>query len=132
MLVLLSRGNPRFESATCMVSRGDVSRGIELLQTAVTALHEDGYEVCRPQLSVALAEGLAKTGERELACSAVGEEIAWVKAQGRVVDLADLLCMKGEILNSMSQQDASEGIARLLQALEIAQQRGLLDRKSVV
>ena len=108
------------------VSRGDLSRGIELLQTAVAALHEDGYEVCRPQLSVALAEGLAKTGKRELACSAVHEEIAWVKARGRVVDLADLLVVKGKILSSMSQEDTSEGIACLLQALEIAQQRGLL------
>jgi predicted ATPase len=43
-----------------------------------------------------------------------------------VVDLADLLCVKGKILSSMSQQDASEGIACLLQALEVARQRGLL------
>jgi hypothetical protein len=106
--------------------RGDLSRGIELLQTAVAALHEDGYEVYRPQLTVALAEGLAKTGKRELACSAVREEIAWVKARGRLVDLIDLWCVKGEILSSMSQQDASEGLACLLQALEVAQQRGLL------
>ena len=107
------------------VSRGDVSRGIELLQTAVAALHEDGYEVCRPQLSVALAEGLAMIGKRELACSTVREEIAWVNARGRGVDLADLLVVKGKILSSMS-QDMSEGIACLLQALEIARQRGLL------
>jgi hypothetical protein len=40
-----------------------------------------------------------------------------------VVDLADLLCVKGEILSSMSQQDASEGLACLLQALEVAQRR---------
>ena len=40
--------------------------------------------------------------------------------------LIDLLCVKGEILSSMSQQDASEGIACLLEALEEAQQRGLL------
>jgi len=108
------------------VSRGDLSRGIKLLQTTVAALHEDGYEVYRPQLSVALAKGLAKTGKRELACNAVREEIAWVKARGRVVDLIDLLCVKGEILSSMSEQDASEGLACLLQALEVAQQRGLL------
>ena len=43
-----------------------------------------------------------------------------------MADLIDLLCVKGEILSSMSQQDASEGLACLLEALEVAQQRGLL------
>src|ERR1700723_1537412 len=108
------------------VSRDDLSRGIHLLQTAKAAMHQDGYELYRPQLAVSLAEGLAKAGQPDAACSAVREEIAWAKARGRVADLIDLLCVKGEILSSMSQQDASEGLACLLQALEVAQQRGLL------
>jgi tetratricopeptide (TPR) repeat protein len=89
-------------------------------------MHQDGYELYRPQLAVSLAEGLAKAGQLDAALSAVREEIAWVKARDRVVDLIDLLCVKGKILSSMSQQDASEGLACLLQALEVAQQRGLL------
>jgi hypothetical protein len=40
--------------------------------------------------------------------------------------LIDLLRVKGEILTSMSHQNASEGEACLLQSLEIARQRGLL------
>ena len=84
-------------------------RGIHLLQTAKAAMHQDGYELYRPQLVVSLAEGLAKAGQLDAAHSAVREEIAWVKARGRVVDFIDLLCVKGEILSSMSQQDASEG-----------------------
>jgi predicted ATPase/DNA-binding winged helix-turn-helix (wHTH) protein len=108
------------------VSRDDLSRGIRLLQTAKAAMHQDGYELYRPQLAVSLAEGLAKAGQLDAALSAVREEIAWVKARDRVVDLIDLLCVKGKILSSMSQQDASEGLACLLQALEVAQQRGLL------
>jgi predicted ATPase/DNA-binding winged helix-turn-helix (wHTH) protein len=108
------------------VSRDDLSLGIHLLQTAKAAMHQDGYEVYRPQLVVSLAEGLAKAGQLDAALSVVHEEIAWVKARGRVVDLADLLVVKGKILSSMSQQDASEGIACLLQALEVARQRGLL------
>ena len=75
---------------------------------------------------MSLAEGLAKAGQPDAACSAAREEIAWVKARGRVVDLIDLLCVKGEILSSMSQQDASEGLACLLQALEVAQTRDLM------
>jgi predicted ATPase/DNA-binding winged helix-turn-helix (wHTH) protein len=108
------------------VSRDDLSRGIHLLQTAKAAMHQDGYELYRPQLVVSLAEGLARAGQPDVARSVVREEIAWVKARGRVVDLIDLLCVKGEILSSMSQQDANEGLACLQQALEAAQQRGLL------
>jgi hypothetical protein len=108
------------------VSRDDLSRGIHLLQTAKAAMHQDGYELYRPQLVVSLAEGLAKAGQPDAACSAVREEIAWVKARSRVVDLMDLLVVKGKILISMSQQDANEGLACLQQALEVAQQRGLL------
>jgi predicted ATPase/DNA-binding winged helix-turn-helix (wHTH) protein len=108
------------------VSRDDLSLGIHLLQTAKAAMHQDGYEVYRPQLVVSLAEGLAKAAQLDAALSVLHEEIAWVKARGRVVDLTDLLVVKGKILSSMSQQDASEGIACLLQALEVARQRGLL------
>ena len=49
-----------------------------------------------------------------------------MEARGRLADHMDLLCVKGEILRSMSPQDASEGLACLLQALEVARQRGLL------
>jgi predicted ATPase/DNA-binding winged helix-turn-helix (wHTH) protein len=108
------------------VSRGDLSRGIELLQTALAALHEDGYELYRPQLSVNLAEGLARTGARDLAYSTICEAVTWAETRGRVLGLIDLLRVKGEILTSMSHQNTSEGEACLLQSLELARQRGLL------
>jgi predicted ATPase/DNA-binding winged helix-turn-helix (wHTH) protein len=108
------------------VSRGDLSQGVELLQTALATLHEDGYELYRPQLSVTLAEGLAKTERRELAYSTICEAVSWAKTRDRVLELVDLLRVKGEILTSMSQQNASEGEACLLQSLQLARQRGLL------
>ena len=108
------------------VSHGDLSRGIGLLQTALAALHEDGYELYRPQLSVTLAEGLAKTGRRERAYSTICEALGWAETRGRVLDLIDLLRVKGEILTSMSQEHTSEGEAFLLQSLKLAQERGLL------
>jgi predicted ATPase/DNA-binding winged helix-turn-helix (wHTH) protein len=108
------------------VSRGDLSRGIQLLQTALAALHEDGYELYRPQFSATLAEGLAKTGERELAYSTICEAVSWAETRGRVLTFIDLLRAKGEILTSMSPQHISEGEACLLQSLELARERGLL------
>jgi hypothetical protein len=108
------------------VSRGDLSRGIELLQTALAALHEDGYELYRPQLSVTLAEGLAKTGEREFAYSTICEAVTWTESRGRILTFIDLLRAKGDILISMSEQHTSGGEACLLQSLELARERGLL------
>ena len=108
------------------VLRGDLSRGIELLQTALAALHEDGYELYRPQLSVMLVEGLAKTGERELAYSTICEAVTWAESRGRILNLIDLLRVKGEILTSMSEQHTSQGEACLLHSLQLARQRGLL------
>jgi predicted ATPase/DNA-binding winged helix-turn-helix (wHTH) protein len=107
-------------------SRGDLSRGVELLQTALAALHEDGYELYRPQLSVTLAEALATSGQRELAYITSCEAVTWAETRGRILELIDLLRVKGEILTSMSQQHASEGEACLLQSHQLARERGLL------
>jgi hypothetical protein len=89
-------------------------------------MHEDGYGLYRPQLSLTLAEGLSKTGQRELAYSTICDAVAWAETRGRILELIDLLRVKGEILTSMSQQDASEGEACLLQSLQLARERGLL------
>jgi predicted ATPase len=97
-----------------------------LLQTALAALHEDGYELYRPLLSVTLAEGLAKTGEHELAHTTICEAVRWAETRGRTLELINLLRVKGEILTSMSPQDVGEGEACLLRSLQLARQRGLL------
>ena len=108
------------------VSRGDLLRGIELLQTALAALHENGYELYRPQLSLTLVEGLAKIGERELAYSTICEAVTWAETRGRVLSFIELSRVKGEILTSISRQHTSEGEACLLQSLQLARERGLL------
>jgi predicted ATPase/DNA-binding winged helix-turn-helix (wHTH) protein len=108
------------------VSHGDLWRGIKLLQTALADLHEDGYELYRPHLSVALAEGLARTGERDLAYSTVCAAVSWAEPRDRIPELINLLRLKGEIVTSMSPRNTPEGEASLLSALELARQRGLL------
>jgi predicted ATPase/DNA-binding winged helix-turn-helix (wHTH) protein len=108
------------------VSRGDLSRGIELLQTTLAALHEDGYELYRPQFSVTLAEGLATAGRHELAYSTICEAVTWAETRARTLHFVNLLRAKGDILTSMSPQDTSEGEACLLESLQLARQRGQL------
>jgi len=108
------------------VSRGELSRGIQLLRAAIASLHEDGYELYRPPLSGVLAEGLAKSGERELAYSTICEAVSWAETRGRKLHFVELLRVKGEILTSLSADDSARGEAYLLQSLELARQLGLL------
>jgi predicted ATPase len=107
------------------ISRDDLARGIELLQTAVAALHEDGYELYRPWFSGWLAKGLTKSGRRELASSTICEAVAWAETRGRALDFIDLLRRKGEILSLTTPADISEGEAHIRQSLELARERRL-------
>jgi predicted ATPase len=80
----------------------------------------------RPPFSATLAEALAKTGRRELAYSTICDAVTWAETRGRLLHLIELLRVKGEILTSMPQQDASDDEASLLQALTLAREQGLL------
>jgi predicted ATPase len=108
------------------VLRGELLRGVQLLRTAISDLHEDGYELYRPQLSGALATGLAESGQRELAYSTIGDALVWAEARGRKLHFVELLRLKGEILASLSPGDIARGEAYQLQSLELAQNLGLL------
>jgi predicted ATPase len=108
------------------VSRGNLAEGIELLQTALAALREDGYELYRPQFCQTLAEGLGKAGQRKVAYSTICEAVTWAEARGRILELIGLLRVKGEILTSMSQRGSNEGEVCLLQSLQFARERALL------
>ena len=107
-------------------ARGDLSRGIELLQNALAALRENGYELYRPQLSLTLAEALAKAGEGDLAYTTICEAVRWAETRDRSLQLIELSRVKGEILLSMPQPDVNEGEACLLESLRLARERGLL------
>ena len=108
------------------VSCGELSRGIQLLRTAIASLHEDGYELYRPQLSGALAKALAQSGQRELARSTIFEAVTWAETRDRKLHLVELLGVAGEILTSSSAHTSDRGEAYLLQSLGLARQLGLL------
>src|SRR5580692_10607326 len=105
------------------IARGDLSRGIGLLQTTIAALHEDGYEFHRPHFSLTLAEGLASAGQYQLAYSTICEAVTWAETRARTLHFIDLLRVKGDILTSIS---VGEAEACLLESLELARRRGLL------
>ena len=108
------------------VSCGELSRGIELLRAAIASLHEDGYELYRPQLSGTLARALAQSGQRELARNTICEAVTWAETRERKLHFVELLGVKGEILAASSADDSAPGEACLLRSLELARQLGLL------
>jgi predicted ATPase/DNA-binding winged helix-turn-helix (wHTH) protein len=108
------------------VSRGELSHGIQLLQTAIAALHQEGWEPYRAYFTVSLAEGLARAGKHEAAHTAVCEAVARADRRGDMLDLSNLLRVKGEVLSSMPGPHTAEADTCLRQALEIANDHGFL------
>lgn len=108
------------------VERGDVSRGISLLKTSIAALHAQNYGLYVPQLSLTLAEGLAKAQQLDLAYRTICEAVTWAETRKRTVDFIDLLRVRGEIMVGLSPELAMEGESYLSRSFELARQRGLL------
>jgi tetratricopeptide (TPR) repeat protein len=108
------------------ILRGELLRGIDLLQKALVSLHEDGYELYRPNLSQVLGEALLESGQWERACLVVDEATEWCEIRGRTHETLDLQRVKAQILIERPPHEMREGEARLLSALDMAKQQGLL------
>ena len=108
------------------VLRGELLRGINLLQTALVSVDEDGYGLYRPHLSRVLGEALLESGQWERASLVVDEAIEWCENRGRTHETHDLQRVKAQILIERPPHEMREGEARLLGVLDVAKQQGLL------
>jgi predicted ATPase/DNA-binding winged helix-turn-helix (wHTH) protein len=108
------------------ILRGDPSRGIELVQTALPALRAFGHELYRGLFSALLAEGFAKTGRIELARTTICETVTWAENHGRSDDLPELLRIKAEILIAISPADTSEAERCLASSRELSRRQSAL------
>ncbi len=108
------------------ILRGEPSRGTELLQTALAAMHRDGYEFYRGVFSGALAEGFAALGQAELAHSTICDAVNWAEGHGASADLPELLRIKGETLILLSPGDTQQAEMCLAGSLRLAQQQSAL------
>ena len=108
------------------ILRGDLSRGIELVQTALASLRAIGHELYRCMLSARLAEGFAKSGRTDLAYVTICEALTWAEGHGRSAELPELLRMKGEILIASSPANTTEAQACLESSLQLARAQSAL------
>jgi predicted ATPase len=112
--------------ACLAIARGDLSRGIQLLQTALAALHQEGFEHYRTRFTVYLVEGLARAGKHEAAHTAICEAVARADTRGDMLDLSTLLLVKGEVLSSMPGPHAAGAETCLQRSLQLANEHGFL------
>jgi predicted ATPase/DNA-binding winged helix-turn-helix (wHTH) protein len=108
------------------ILRGDPSRGIDLIQSALAALRAFGHEWYRGVFSALLAQGFAKAGRIELARKTICEAVTWAEGHGRSDALPELLRTKGEILIAISPASTSEAEGCLASSLELARQQSAL------
>jgi predicted ATPase/DNA-binding winged helix-turn-helix (wHTH) protein len=90
-----------------LVRQGSGDAGIRILQSSVTSLLADRYELFVPVLSCALAEALLASGDVDEARSTVDRALAGISQGGGALSWPELLRLNALILES-SDYDAAE------------------------
>jgi predicted ATPase/DNA-binding winged helix-turn-helix (wHTH) protein len=105
---------------------GEAEAGVRLLRDAIDTLRADRYELHNPTFLGILAEGLAKTGQRDAGLIAVDDAITRVESNGQAVGLPELLRIKATILMSAPQADLPRAEELLQRSLELASRQHAL------
>jgi tetratricopeptide (TPR) repeat protein len=108
-----------------LVMRGEAERGMVLLRRSLEALHGHRYGLLTA-FSIALAQGLSRTGEGGEALATIDEAIALVEHNGDLFGFPELLRIKADILASMPNPDLIGGERYLTRSLELAGQQSSL------
>lgn len=110
--------------AEAMVQRGDVEEGSNLLRRSIASLEADRYWLYTPGFGAALAVALASSGQAAPAMRVIDGMIEATVARGGLLNLPELLRVKGEICTSMG--DEREARALFRRALELAEKQSAL------
>ena len=116
----------QFLSGKLMIERGDIERGVAVLNDAFEACRRTGWRMSYPEFKGALAMGLSGLGQLDEALAAVNEGLDGAVQGEHGYDLffAELLRIKGEILLRREVATAAED--SFVQAIDIARQQEAL------
>ena len=116
----------QFLSGKLMIERGDIERGVAVLNDAFDACRRTGWRMSYPEFKGALAMGLSGLGQLDEALAAVNEGLDGAVQGEHGYDLffAELLRIKGEILLRREVATAAED--SFVQAIDIARQQEAL------
>jgi DNA-binding winged helix-turn-helix (wHTH) protein len=105
---------------------GQADVGIELLRTALGALHSEHHNILLTVFAGALAQGLLKAGQFDEALLTVNRAIGQATSLGATFHIAELLRLKAEVLAAAPQKDVAAALDCLRQSLRFARDQSVL------
>ncbi len=107
------------------ILRGEPASGVTLLRQALAALKTEQHHVLTTSFSRALAEGLLRCGDIDLATSTIDDALAHVRLRGETLYLCDLLRVRADALLAASPPGAGAAEV-LLECIAEARRSGAL------
>jgi len=102
------------------IKRGDADTGIRLLRVSLEALQTHRYELLTTNFNMILAEGLLMKGLADQALQKIEETIDWAGGKGDLLNMPELLRIKGDILASDGRADFALAEVCYLRSIAIA------------
>jgi predicted ATPase/DNA-binding winged helix-turn-helix (wHTH) protein len=109
-----------------LVRQGEPSDGVELLRRGLATLHATRHKILVGAFSIALAEGLAQTGQTDDALTVLDAAIQQVVHADETFDLPELLRLKAALLRVPPRADIAGSDACFRQSLELARRQSAL------
>jgi predicted ATPase/DNA-binding winged helix-turn-helix (wHTH) protein len=106
------------------IRRGDAPGGVDSLQGCLEELRTAHYGLMLSAFHISLAEGLAATGRFVESLRLVDDGIRLVEIDGDMINMPELLRVKGAVLAAMPQPRVDEAEANFVRALELSRRQG--------
>ena len=106
------------------IRRGDARGGVEMLQGSLEQLRTSHYGLMISAFHISLAEGLAATGDFAKSLQLADDGIRLVETNGDMINMPELLRVKGAVLAAMPEPRVEEAEANLMHSLELSRRQG--------
>jgi predicted ATPase/DNA-binding winged helix-turn-helix (wHTH) protein len=106
------------------IREGDAKRGVEILRASLQALHAARYELLTTEFNISLVQGLAATGRIAEGMALIDETIQRVEASGDIINMPELLRVKGSLLLSMPRPSPDDAEMWFMRSLELSRRQG--------
>ena len=107
-------------------ARGQADVGIELLRSALGALHSELHNILLTVFAGALTQGLLKAGQFDEALLTVNGAIGQATSLGATFHMAELLRLKAEVLAAAPKMDVVAALDCIRQSLRFARDQSAL------
>jgi predicted ATPase len=110
---------------TALLARGDTAQGLVMLKDAVERMQEHRFGPVT-DCSTQFAEAMAMTGQSDEALAIIDRAIARAEHHHFMLEMPDVLRVKGEVLASRKNPDFAQAEHYFRQSLDLARRQGAL------